>query len=355
MEKVTAINLKSSEPFMVTWDIGRRCNFDCSYCESTRHNTYSPPTDYESLIKTFDFIKQYVKLYKFKDVNINFTGGEPTVNPRFWDLITYIKQNSNFGIGITTNGTWHSKHTDFILKNCNGVTISWHAEADVQLRERAIENAVRLHSAGLWTSVNVMLHTDYWDESVDAYNRLKSAGVNAVPTPLGDGNQDRTEWFKDTDGSWRRTGHKYTPKQYEWFWKVKGISTKKAEEILSGANLGRSCCGGRCLTGKTNSWKPVVHVDNHFKGWYCSVNYYFLHIEEHTKNVYHHQTCQATFTGRGPIGNLDNTDDILNNTARYLENPNPIICPNDRCGCGMCAPKAKSWKNFEPIWNSLVR
>ena len=353
MEKVTAINLVNLEPFMITWDIGRRCNFDCTYCDSTRHNTYSPPTEYSSLLKTFDFIKKYVEIYKFSDVNMSFTGGEPTVNPKFWNLVEYIKENSNYGVGLTTNGTWHPKHTDFILKNCNGVTISWHAEADVQLRERAIKNAIELHKSGIWLSVNVMLHTNFWNESVDAYERLKSEGINAMPTPLGDGSIDRAEWFKDSEGTWRRTGHKYKPEQYEWFWKEKNISTENAKKILSGASLGRSCCGGRCLTGKLESWKPVTHVDNHFKNWYCSVNYYFLHIEEHTRNIYHHQTCKATFTGKGTIGHLDDTDTLLSKTKEYLKNPKPIVCPNTRCGCGMCVPKAKEWKDFEPIWNSF--
>jgi len=346
MEKVTAINLVKPEPFMVTWDVGRRCNFDCSYCESTRHNTYSPPTDYNQLIKTFEFIKEYVSVYNFKEVNINFTGGEPTVNPRFWNLISYIKTNSNFGVGITTNGTWHPKHTDFILKNCNGVTVSWHTEADEKLRERAIQNAIALHNAGLWVSVNVMLHTDYWDIAVDAYNRLKSAGVNAIPTPLGDGVKERTEWFEDSEGVLRRTGHQYTPEQYAWYWNTRGIAKETSDAVLAGSSLGRGCCGGRCLVGKTDTWKSVSIVDNHFKGWFCKVNYYFLHIEEHTGNVYHHQTCQATFIGRGPIGNLNNTEQIITNVKTYLENPKPIVCPNQRCGCGMCVPKAKEYSDY---------
>lgn len=350
MEKVTAINLLNFKPFMVTWDVGRRCNFDCTYCDSTRHNTYSAPTQLKNLISTFEFIQKYVDLYKFKDLNINFTGGEPTVNPKFWDLVTYIKANSNFTLGLTTNGTWHVKHTDFILNNFKGLTFSWHAEADKQLRERAISNAITLKNLGSWVTVNVMLHTDHWDESVDAYYRLKEAGVYAIPTPLGDGVEDRTEWFKDSEGVLRRTGHKYTPEQYAWYWKEKGISTTDAEKILSGAKLGRGCCGGRCMEGKTDVWKPITHVDNHFKDWFCTVNYYFMHIEEHTRLVYHHQTCQATFNGRGPIGSLDNTDEILKNTAEYLKNPKPIVCPNNRCGCGMCVPKAKEWKDFEKLW-----
>jgi organic radical activating enzyme len=346
MEKVSAINLKKSESMLVTWDIGRRCNFDCSYCESTRHNTYSPPTAYENLIQTFDFIKKYTDLYN-RTVNLSFTGGEPTVNPRFWDLVNHVKTNSNIEVSLTSNGTWHEKHHQFILDNFVGVTVSWHTEGPTVSKQRAIKNAVELHRAGLWTTVNVMLHTDRWQESVDTYCYLKEQGVKAYPVMIGDGVQERTDWFEDTEGVLRRTSHSYTPEQIEWFWKEKGISKETSDKILSGTNVGRGCCGGRCLTGKVgNEWKPVSLVDNHFKDWFCKVNYYFLHIEEHTRNVFHHQTCQATFTGRGPIGSLDNTESILADVERYLADPKPIICPNERCGCGTCVPKAKEYVDY---------
>jgi organic radical activating enzyme len=355
MEKVTAIDLVKPEPFMVTWDIGRRCNFDCTYCESTRHNTYSPPTVYRELVDTFDFIKTYTELYNRDSVNLNFTGGEPTVNPNFWNLVNHIKNHTNFGVGLTTNGTWDPKRTDFILENMNGVTISWHAEAHEQLRERAIDNAIALHTSGLWATVNVMMHADHWDTAVDAYNRLKAAGVTANPVPLGDGNIGNTNWFKDTEGVLRRTSHEYTKEQISWFWNEKGISKEVGDQILAGNEMGRSCCGNRCLKGKINSWKPVEHVDNHFKDWLCTVNWYFMHIDQHTKDVFHHQTCQATFKQtRGPIGSLKRKDLIFDNVKRYMQSPTPIVCPNMRCGCGMCVPKAKDQIDFDPMWKLVT-
>jgi len=57
--------------------------------------------------------------------------------------------------------------------------------------------------------------------------------------------------------------------------------------------------------------------------------------------VYHHQTCQALHGGkRGPLGSLDNIDAIFDYASNAV-NSDPIVCPNDRCGCGMCVPKAK--------------
>jgi len=84
---------------MVTWDIGRRCNFDCTYCESTRHDIVSPYTPFEELKNTFEFIKNWTTIYNTHrkdkiETNINFTGGEPTINPDFWKLIEYIRADS---------------------------------------------------------------------------------------------------------------------------------------------------------------------------------------------------------------------------------------------------------------------
>lgn len=355
MEKVTAVDLKTFEKMMISWDIGRRCNFDCTYCESSRHNLYSPPTDFDELKKTFEFIKSYVKLYKQKKININFTGGEPTVNPKFWDLAYYISQSDIAELGLTTNGTYDPKKIEDIQKYFNSVTISWHAEADKKIRAKVLENILALHKIGKPVSVNVMMHADYWGEAIKVVDFLKSNKIKFNPVPIGDGNIGYTDWFLDQEGINRRTSHKYDKMQQEWFWKINEIDKAASKKILAGNNLGRTCCGGRCMKGQIKGeWKDVKMIDTRFKDWFCSVNFYFLHIEQHTGNVYHHQTCQANFTGKGPIGNLSNTANILKNTEQYLLNPNPIICPNDRCGCGMCVPKAKNYSDFEPMWNKLL-
>ncbi len=67
---------------MITWDIGRRCNFDCTYCESTRHDTVSPPTPKHNLEHTLKFIQDYTLLYNQPNAILAYCG-EPTVNPEF--------------------------------------------------------------------------------------------------------------------------------------------------------------------------------------------------------------------------------------------------------------------------------
>jgi MoaA/NifB/PqqE/SkfB family radical SAM enzyme len=361
MIKTTAIDLVNPEPMMVTWDIGRRCNYDCSYCEITRHDNVSPHRSTNELIETFAFIKQWTEMYNSQraigsTTNINFTGGEPTVNPNFWDLVDYIKTQDGFNLSLTTNGAWSPKFTEKIKQRFSGVTVSYHAEAHKNLKAQVLKNIYDLQKTGMWLQVNVMLHVDYWDECVNVYNELIANGISAKPRPIGDGNVARKGWFIDQDGSNRRTSHEYTTEQQEWFWSATGL-TKKSTGTSEGESLGRGCCGGRCLVGKVEeTWQEVKIVDTNFKDWSCMVDWYFLHIDQQTGLVYHHQTCQALHNNkRGALGHLNDTAQMVNDLAQRLKDPKPIICPNQRCGCGMCVPKAESAEEFNIIWKKNLK
>ena len=363
MIKTSAIKLLNPEPMMVTWDLGRRCNLDCTYCEASRHNNYSKSADLTSLIKTFDFIQEWTSLYNSKRIyhsttNIDFTGGEPTVNPNFWNLAKCIKETDNsFRLGLTSNGTWPEKDIEKIVEYIKGITISWHAEAHETIRKRVLHNILKLKENNIWLQVNVMLHCDHFDDAKRVCDFLEQHEVKYNPVPIGDGTVARSGWFIDTDGKSRRTSHAYSEEQQEWFFNKMNISKSTAEALKEGTELGRKCCGGRCLVGKVdNEWTPVTLVENKFKDWNCMVDWFFLHIDQETKLVYHHQTCQALHDKKkGALGNLSDTEAMINSLKVRLENPTNIICPNQRCGCGTCVPKAKDIETFKEIWTTIVK
>jgi len=330
---------------MVTWDIGRRCNYDCSYCEASRHNNSSKHRNLDEMISVLEFVNKYTKIYNCDKININFTGGEPTSNPIFFDFIEYAKTHGNYGLGLTTNGAFSPKFINTIEKHFDWVTVSYHYEANTKLKTNVLENIKELHKRKIKLSVNVMMHVDYWDEAVNVCDQLKELGIKFNPRPIGDGGVTVKGWFVDTNGDMRRTSHEYSPEQQQWYFNFMGLPADSGS-TKQGENLGRNCCGGRCMKGKVDDqWIDVKLIDTHFKGWYCSVNKYFLHIDQETGLVYHHQTCQAKFDGtRGSIGNLNDAENILN-YARENKNTT-IVCPNDRCGCGMCVPKAKELTDY---------
>jgi MoaA/NifB/PqqE/SkfB family radical SAM enzyme len=361
MIKTTAINKLSPEPMMVTWDTGKRCNYDCSYCEASRHDLISPHHSLDSYLKTFDFIKQWTAIYdshknKISATNINFTGGEPTLNPLFWDLVDIIKNDSRqFNLSLTTNGVWNSKYNDKIISRFAGVTVSYHAEGHPNLKKQVIDNILSLNNSNVRLQVNLMMHVDFWDECVEVYNLLMENNIIVKIRPIGDGNVERQGWFIDSDGSTRRTSHAYSLEQQEWYFKQLGINNNTSSTKL-GTDLGRSCCGGRCLVGKVNNvWQEITVVDTKFKDWNCMVDWYFLHVDQQTGLVYHHQTCKALHNKkRGALGNLENPEVMLQELVERMKQPTNIVCPNQRCGCGMCIPKAKDNADFSQLWNSVV-
>lgn len=361
MIETTAIRSTSNDSFSIIWDTGRRCNYDCSYCEATRHNNHSKHKSLEEYKTTFEFIRQWSQLQNsFKKintgVNINFTGGEPTANPAFWDLLTHIRSlEPNFYLGLTTNGAWGKTFSSNILKYIDGVTVSYHAEAHENLKKLSIDNILTLHKAGKPLQVNVMLHADHWNETVDVYQQLKAQGIDARPRVIGDGNIVRKGWFVDTDGTNRRSSHEYTVEQQSWFFKEVGI-TQQPSCNVEGNQIGRACCGKRSLEGKVDGeWQSIKFINTNFKNWHCMVDRFFLYIDQETKQVYHHQTCKALHDQKtGSLGSLDDADQLIEDLKDRLAKDITIICPNNRCGCGMCVPKSQSIEDFNELKQRIL-
>lgn len=84
----------------IEWNLGKRCNYNCSYCPSEIHDNSSAHTDISILKKTVDSL---VNLNK--PIRLSFTGGEPCVHPNFHELIKYAKYRGISWISVTTNGT----------------------------------------------------------------------------------------------------------------------------------------------------------------------------------------------------------------------------------------------------------
>ena len=88
--------------FSVDWYVGRRCNFDCTYCPTYLHDNYSKHVTYDNMKKFVDIITEK----HGTNVYWSLSGGEPTVNPDFMKICHYIKHEVGCKhISLTANGS----------------------------------------------------------------------------------------------------------------------------------------------------------------------------------------------------------------------------------------------------------
>jgi len=378
---INTIDLLTDQKMQVTWDLNRRCNYDCSYCPSHRHDNWSPFPDLDILKKTASFVLDYCNLltsYKksynngdcsHQRLSISFTGGEPTMNPHFLEFAHFIGEEKkryvgNYaGIALTTNGQYSTIMAKNIVNNFDFATISYHAEALPAQKKKVLENIEFMHSKGFDLKVNVMFHAEYFDECITVCDRLKELDIKFIPRLIGE---------QEVNSS---VAHKYTQEQLTWmktFWdeknnKLNEKDTVKSSEVSAdkkfARQVGRPCCGGRslCVTNNDGTEEKATFIEHtKFKDWYCSVNWFFLHIDTQTNSIWHHQTCKARFDGtRGPIGQIDDADKILKQLKDNLENKTmPVmVCPLElgkHCGCGLCTPKSIDLFKFKRVLSNHV-
>ena len=367
------VDLLTGKVFQVTWDLGRRCNYDCSYCPAHRHDNFSPHASLDELKSAVDFLFEYIDTYmekrSYKHTSISFTGGEPTVNPNFIPFVKYLKEQyeANYkdkwfcGFALTSNGAMSAKMANAVMENLGHITVSYHAESDNKLKQQVRDRIKQFHDADYSISCNVMFHAAYFDECKDLCDYLHDLGVKYVPRIIGEEPDSKSNF-----------AHMYTDEQLDYmknYWTYKNAELNETQEEAAqlsnagektsekkklGMTIGRPCCGSRemCLSLNGESRKSTFVDLREFKGWHCSVNYFFLHLEQQTDSVFHHQTCQARFDQtRGPIGKISEGAKILKDLKEKMNNNTlpTIICPKHTCGCGLCAPKSKYEENYNNV------
>lgn len=111
----------------IEWNLGRRCNYDCSYCGSDIHDRESPHLSLEVIEKT---VKQIATVAKSqgKECRISLTGGEPFAHPKIIEILKIIKDNGINKISVTTNGSVPLKKYVDSLPYINYYIFSYHFE-----------------------------------------------------------------------------------------------------------------------------------------------------------------------------------------------------------------------------------
>ncbi|MBU1124839.1 MAG: radical SAM protein [Candidatus Omnitrophica bacterium] len=84
----------------ITWLINNKCNYRCSYCL----NGFEEPTNFK-ILPSEEWIRIWEDIYqRYGTVAMQVTGGEPTLYPRFFEILKGISLMHN--IELQTNLFW---------------------------------------------------------------------------------------------------------------------------------------------------------------------------------------------------------------------------------------------------------
>jgi hypothetical protein len=302
---------------------------------------------------------QYMKYKKHtqRKVVLNVYGGESLFHPDIVAILQACRDKHNqykdkwhLTVSCTTNAIVGERLWEQVVPLVDNFTLTYHSEALTKQKEMFKANALNLKKIQKSFKVVVVMHNSqqHWDDCVESLEFFRDNSIAYTAKPL---DNIEPEWA-------------YTPEQYSkfktfWINKVPTLQQsnyKKTIEIVGVSNRvqsieeGRQCCGGRKLSINGDLKSSVSFVPKQgFRDWSCSVNWFFLFVRQYDGAVYTNKDCRVSTSGvEEPLGNLDNTNAIIDNLRHQLETKTmPIItCVKDVCRCGFCAPKAELRSDF---------
>lgn len=92
------------EAKILIWEIGRRCNYNCSYCYPNSHSLTEKHKSLETLLPAMDRLEKY--FLRQEPGHFILLGGEPTIHPSYLEFLRYIlSKNSEHRLLTVTNGS----------------------------------------------------------------------------------------------------------------------------------------------------------------------------------------------------------------------------------------------------------
>jgi MoaA/NifB/PqqE/SkfB family radical SAM enzyme len=284
----------------VEWNLGKRCNYDCSYCPSSIHDNSSPHTDIEILKATADKL-----LTLDKPIRLSFTGGEPTVHPKFGELIKYCRHIGIKWISVTTNGTL--PYEFYASLPVDQLVFSIHLEYDWKRVFNTIESIVDL------TSINVIAQIMAHHDHMDAVLQLRAKCLLAhIPSTVR-----RIRWTEGDHDLF--DDMRYNANDLDWL-KQQDATVKENTVIFLKEEPDMP---------RLKHANDVIKLHlNKFKGWTCSAGIESLMIN--WDGDVHRATCRVG----GSLGNIYQ--------GTFLQPVDSITCDRNFCTCAADIPLTKS-------------
>lgn len=292
MKKVTS-RWQHQESIKVEWNLGKRCNYDCSYCPSSIHDNSSPHTDIEILKSTVD---KLVSLNK--PIRLSFTGGEPTVHPKFRELVKYCKHVGVTYISVTTNGTLPFEF--YASMPIDQYVFSIHFEYDWMRVVRTVQDLAEHTKINLIGQI--MAHHDMMP-MVKAVRQVLSN--DQIPNTVR-----RIRWTQGNHDLF--DDMRYHPDDLAWI--KEQDATVQGNCVIDGTQIIHANDVIKLHLNKYKDWKCYAGIESLMINWDGDV---------------HRATCRVG----GSLGNIYQ--------GTFIVPSEPITCTRDWCTCAADIPLTK--------------
>jgi organic radical activating enzyme len=306
------IKIQQKKPTInIYWKLTDLCNFKCNYCLDSLHSGnyatgkipgFSSTKDNLYFLNT---LKQHVN--NGKHLNLQFSGGEPTLHPDFIYMIKSIYSN-NVHIGVITNGSRGEDWWQEAINYIDTITISLHPGFTNIDKINAIGNLIINANKNL--IFNLSLDPTRWDDILKMYNDIDDHLKPFISLKI----------LNHLDTT--KENYTYSQEQYKW------IKLNSNQPMVSNNKFINST-----IHFNDGSSEPVLlsritfNKWNNFKNWRCKVSSQSLLID--VDGMIYAGICKVRH-----LGHLTNFNLLADS----------VICPFSFCPC---PTDIRSEKNIE--------
>lgn len=293
----------------VTWLLGKRCNYDCSYCPPSVH-------DWVSEHLSIDTVKNFIRQLDIhcqsvgKTFKINLSGGEPFVHPKIIEILKIIRESPSCDkmLVAITNG---SLPLDLYIESMewiSNLTVSLHLErSDDEILEKLEKIRYLNQISDRWINVQLMCLPGKFDfiqnyiEPFFVKNQIKYVLRKIRPMPeirVDSSNQDvvekikekkrrellKTEFPLEFKGRYKKIGKKLLDDQLDSLYDEESYYTnqeleylQKTQPLVFWENIG--VWNQNLEYSTTNSDILASSRLNSFNGWSCFVGIDSIAVE----------------------------------------------------------------------------
>ncbi len=185
----------SSPARQVYWEITHRCNYDCSYCAPWVHNKTDAFRSFEEILLATERLCE--GFGRGEPMNIIFSGGEPTLQPGFLDLVRLLSSLDHH-VSVHSNGSRLPAYYKQLVRYCD-INLSlhfefWKPERFLKVVETiAREKAERLNRDVGHLEVKIMMPPGGLERAMEVERQVRSfegfsshCTISVVPIRVGD-------------------------------------------------------------------------------------------------------------------------------------------------------------------------